>query len=104
MNSLTHNFNGLHSDLWVVNHHHSSPSISALSLTCPVMSLLTAPRDLCLVRYWKHNDADGSYVVCLDSTFHLGKKQGDSTEETILPVKNENVVPVAPFADKLQAH
>jgi hypothetical protein len=31
----------------------------------------TAPRDLCLMRYWKHNTSDGSYVVCLDSTFHL---------------------------------
>ena len=28
-----------------------------------------APRDFCLMRYWKHN-ADGSYIVCLDSTFH----------------------------------
>ena len=31
----------------------------------------TAPRDLCLMRYWKHNTSDGSYVVCMDSTFHL---------------------------------
>lgn len=29
----------------------------------------TAPRDLCLIRYWKQN-SDGSYVVCLDSTTH----------------------------------
>lgn len=29
----------------------------------------TAPRDLCLIRYWKQN-VDGSYVVCLDSTTH----------------------------------
>jgi hypothetical protein len=41
----------------------------------PVLPLISAPRDLCLVRYWKHNDADGSYVVCLDSTFHLGENQ-----------------------------
>lgn len=27
------------------------------------------PRDLVLVRYWKHN-ADGSYVICLDSVEH----------------------------------
>lgn len=29
----------------------------------------TAPRDLCLMRYWKQN-ADKSYVVCFDSTVH----------------------------------
>lgn len=29
----------------------------------------TYPRDLVLVRYWKHN-ADGSYVICLDSIEH----------------------------------
>jgi hypothetical protein len=29
----------------------------------------TAPRDLCLIRYWKQNP-DGGYVVCLDSTAH----------------------------------
>eukprot|EP00602_Paraphysomonas_sp_CaronLab_P009173 CAMPEP_0185031902 /NCGR_PEP_ID=MMETSP1103-20130426/19612_1 /TAXON_ID=36769 /ORGANISM="Paraphysomonas bandaiensis, Strain Caron Lab Isolate" /LENGTH=598 /DNA_ID=CAMNT_0027567581 /DNA_START=465 /DNA_END=2261 /DNA_ORIENTATION=- len=29
----------------------------------------TAPRDLLLARYWKHN-ADGSYVICLDSVEH----------------------------------
>jgi hypothetical protein len=29
----------------------------------------TSPRDLCLIRYWRHN-SDGSYVVCWDSTFH----------------------------------
>lgn len=29
----------------------------------------TAPRDLCLIRYWKQN-SDGSYVICLDSTTH----------------------------------
>ena len=29
----------------------------------------SSPRDLCLMRYWKQN-ADGSYVVCLDSTQH----------------------------------
>jgi len=28
-----------------------------------------APRDLCLMRYWRQNE-DGSYIVCLDSTFH----------------------------------
>jgi hypothetical protein len=30
----------------------------------------SAPRDLCLMRYWKHDRLDGSYVVCLDSTTH----------------------------------
>lgn len=30
----------------------------------------TAPRDFCLMRYWKHNDSDGSYIVCLNSTIH----------------------------------
>ena len=34
-----------------------------------VSGLGTAPRDFCLMRYWKQN-ADGSYVVCLDSTQH----------------------------------
>ena len=29
----------------------------------------TYPRDLVLVRYWKHN-SDGSYVICLDSVEH----------------------------------
>lgn len=29
----------------------------------------TAPRDLCLMRYWKQN-SDGSHVVCLDSEPH----------------------------------
>jgi len=29
----------------------------------------TAPRDLCLLRYWKQT-ADNSYMVCFDSTFH----------------------------------
>lgn len=29
----------------------------------------TAPRDLCLMRYWKHL-ADKSYVICFDSTDH----------------------------------
>lgn len=29
----------------------------------------TAPRDFCLMRYWKQN-SDGSYAVCLDSVFH----------------------------------
>jgi hypothetical protein len=28
-----------------------------------------APRDLCLTRYWRQNE-DGSFIVCLDSTFH----------------------------------
>eukprot|EP00596_Hydrurales_sp_CCMP1899_P005314 CAMPEP_0119051288 /NCGR_PEP_ID=MMETSP1177-20130426/72951_1 /TAXON_ID=2985 /ORGANISM="Ochromonas sp, Strain CCMP1899" /LENGTH=738 /DNA_ID=CAMNT_0007030437 /DNA_START=193 /DNA_END=2410 /DNA_ORIENTATION=- len=30
----------------------------------------SAPRDLCLMRYWKHDRLDGSYLVCLDSTSH----------------------------------
>jgi hypothetical protein len=30
----------------------------------------TAPRDFCLMRYWKHDRAGGSSVVCLDSTYH----------------------------------
>jgi hypothetical protein len=29
----------------------------------------SAPRDMCLMRYWRHNN-DGSLVVCLDSTVH----------------------------------
>ena len=29
----------------------------------------TAPRDFCLLRYWRQN-TDGSHVVCLDSTVH----------------------------------
>eukprot|EP01032_Pedospumella_encystans_P021487 gene21487-24373_t len=29
----------------------------------------TAPRDFCLIRYWRDN-FDGSYVICLDSTLH----------------------------------
>ena len=29
----------------------------------------TSPRDFCLIRHWKHN-ADGSYAITLDSTFH----------------------------------
>ena len=29
----------------------------------------TAPRDLCLLRYWKET-ADKNYIVCFDSTFH----------------------------------
>jgi len=29
----------------------------------------TAPRDFCLIRYWRDN-FDGSYVICLDSTTH----------------------------------
>ena len=29
----------------------------------------TSQRDLCLIRYWRHN-SDGSYVICLDSTTH----------------------------------
>mmetsp|Transcript_5295 Transcript_5295/g.8634 ORF Transcript_5295/g.8634 Transcript_5295/m.8634 type:complete len:795 (-) Transcript_5295:691-3075(-) len=29
----------------------------------------TAPRDFCLMRYWRDN-FDGSYVICLDSTTH----------------------------------
>ena len=34
------------------------------------MSLFsTAPRDFCLIRYWRDN-FDGSYVICLDSTTH----------------------------------
>jgi hypothetical protein len=28
-----------------------------------------APRDFCLVRYWRDN-FDGSYVICLDSSTH----------------------------------
>lgn len=30
----------------------------------------TSPRDLCLTRYWKQN-ANGSFVICLDSSFHV---------------------------------
>lgn len=30
---------------------------------------MTAPRDLCLIRYWQQH-SDGSCVVCLDSTVH----------------------------------
>lgn len=29
----------------------------------------TAPRDFCLLRYWRNN-SDGSYFLCLDSTVH----------------------------------
>eukprot|EP01038_Epipyxis_sp_PR26KG_P016207 gene16207-22043_t len=29
----------------------------------------SAPRDFCLMRYWKDN-SDGSYLICLDSTTH----------------------------------
>ena len=29
----------------------------------------TAPRDFCLVRYWRY-DEDGTYIVCYDSTTH----------------------------------
>lgn len=29
----------------------------------------TAPRDFCLIRYWRDN-FDGSYVICLDTTTH----------------------------------
>ena len=28
-----------------------------------------APRDLCLMRYWRQNE-DGSYIICIDSTVH----------------------------------
>eukprot|EP00606_Chrysophyceae_sp_TOSAG23-5_P001080 GSChrysophyteH2.ASY1.ANO1.1457.1 assembled CDS len=28
-----------------------------------------APRDFCLMRYWRQN-ADGSYIICMDSTLH----------------------------------
>jgi hypothetical protein len=31
--------------------------------------VLLAPRDFCLMRYWRDN-FDGSYVICLDSTSH----------------------------------
>ena len=31
--------------------------------------LLLAPRDFCLIRYWKDNQ-DGSYVICFNSTQH----------------------------------
>lgn len=30
---------------------------------------LLAPRDFCLLRYWRDN-SDGSYVICFDSTTH----------------------------------
>ena len=30
----------------------------------------TAPRDLCVLRYWKQN-IDGSYIICWDSTTHV---------------------------------
>jgi hypothetical protein len=30
----------------------------------------TAPRDLCLLRYWRSNN-DGSFILCLDSTTHV---------------------------------
>ena len=29
----------------------------------------TAPRDFCLVRYWRY-DEDGTYIICFDSTTH----------------------------------
>eukprot|EP01041_Mallomonas_annulata_P010075 gene10075-20994_t len=29
----------------------------------------TSPRDFCVMRYWR-NDSDGSYAICMDSTFH----------------------------------
>ena len=28
------------------------------------------PRDLCLTRYWKNN-SDGSFVICIDSSYHV---------------------------------
>jgi hypothetical protein len=34
-----------------------------------ILLLLLAPRDLVLVRYWRHS-SDGCYVICLDSTEH----------------------------------
>ena len=33
------------------------------------MTAIIAPRDLVLIRYWKHN-SDGSYVICVDSAEH----------------------------------
>lgn len=35
----------------------------------PVPCRAAAPRDFCLIRYWRDN-FDGSYVICLDSTAH----------------------------------
>ncbi len=34
-----------------------------------ILPLFAAPRDFCLLRYWRDN-SDGSYVICLDSTNH----------------------------------
>jgi hypothetical protein len=34
-----------------------------------VFLAVLAPRDLCLLRYWRSN-SDGSYILCLDSTSH----------------------------------
>jgi nitrate reductase NapE component len=31
----------------------------------------SAPRDLCLKRFWKRNESDGGYTICLDSSFHF---------------------------------
>jgi hypothetical protein len=42
------------------------------SIFCAVKDSLcfaTAPRDFCLIRYWRDN-FDGSYVICLDSSTH----------------------------------
>jgi hypothetical protein len=50
-------------------------SVSSLFLclvTSSVVLLVSsciAPRDFCLLRYWRSNN-DGSYVLCLDSTTH----------------------------------
>lgn len=44
-----------------------------IHVTCQPMYLWptwTSPRDLCLTRYWKQN-SDGSFVVCLDSSYHV---------------------------------
>jgi len=44
-----------------------------IHVTCQPMYLWptwTGPRDLCLTRYWKQN-LDGSFVVCLDSSYHV---------------------------------
>ena len=46
--------------------------VDIVHITCREMELqpsMVASRDFCVLRYWKQM-SDGSYVVCLDSTFH----------------------------------
>lgn len=64
--------NGPISEVTVIESSKTDPYVDVIHVVCNpqyIYPIMTSPRDMCLLRYWKQV-SDGIYIICLDSTYH----------------------------------